>query len=272
MGVQQTLKNSYMRFNSQMATATTYGTIALLALIFTFSSSLFGQIQSGTIDYLETRQFPIWEGASIEQKKRMEEARARGDFDRVGRLTFNKEAFAYSQLPHEGRGPGGRGGGWMGRQSENPEVFYTSFVDSLVTDSRQIMDRSFIMEDRWVVPQWDIPADQKPNMAYTLPSEVAFAVSQEGDTLTAYFSRSIPLGIGPRGYGGLPGAIVYLKVEKDGRSVEYTMQTMQPNPAELELAKPEEGEKIDRATFEKELEKRRKARERQRRGWRRSRG
>lgn len=248
----------------------------LFTLVFlTAPVGLSGQIQSGTIDYLETRQFPMWEGASLEMKKRMEEARERGDFDRTGRLTFNQNAFAYSQMPREKRdrgGRGGRGGGWASSQSESPEVFYTSFEDSLVTDLRQIMDRSFILEDKWVVPEWDIPANQKANMAYTLPSEVAFAVSPEGDTLTAYFTRSIPLGIGPRGYGGLPGAIVYLKVERDGRSTEYTMQTMQPNPADLQLTKPEDGEVIDREEFEKMSEKRREARERQRRGRQRSRG
>ena len=194
------------------------------------------------------------------------------DFDRTGRLTFTSEAFAYSQLPPEGDAPQGRGAGWWARRAENPDVFYTSLVDSTVTDRRQIMDRSFIMEDSWILPEWEIPENQRPNMAYTLPSEVAYAISAEGDTLTAYFTRSIPLSIGPRGYGGLPGAIVYLKVEQDGRSREYTMQTMVPNPPELTLVKPEDGDVIDREEFEKLKKRREEARERQRRSWRRGRG
>ena len=208
--------------------------IMAAALLIT-SFALTAQINSGTIDYLEVRTFPMWEGASIDMKKRMEEARARGDFDRSGRLSFDQQAFAYSPSPKEAPSGGGRGSGWKMRQAENPDIFYTSLVDSTVTDRRQIMDRSFIMQDRSIVPEWEIPANQKSNMAYTLPSELAFAVSAEGDTLTAYFTRSIPIGIGPRGYGGLPGAIVYLKVEKDGSSTEYTMQTMVPNAAELNL-------------------------------------
>jgi GLPGLI family protein len=241
---------------------------ALLLLSF----ALTAQITSGTIDYLEVRTFPMWEGASIEMKKRMQEARERGDFDRTGRLSFNQEAFAYSPLPKEAPKGGGRGSGWMMRQAENPDVFYTSLIDSSVTDRRQIMDRGFIMQDSWTIPEWEVPENQKSNMAYTLPSELAFAVSPEGDTLTAYFTRSIPVGIGPRGYGGLPGAIVYLKVEKDGRATEYTMQTMKPNPADLNVVKPEEGDVVDREKFEKIEAKRNEARERQRRGWQRGRG
>ncbi len=226
------------------------------------------QISSGTIDYLEHREFPLWDGMSIEQKKRMEEMKANGAFDRTGRLAFDADAFSYAQLPQP-PSEGGRRGYWGGN-TENPDVYYTSIADSTVTDQRRIMDRSFIMEDKWLVPAWEIPANQRPNMAYTLPSKLAFATSVEGDTLTAYFSETIPLGIGPQGYGGLPGAIVYLKVQNEGRYTEYTMTTMQPNPAELTLARPTDGDKITREKFEQVAEKRREVMDRRRRGWERS--
>ena len=228
------------------------------------------QIQRGTIDYLEHREFPVWEGMSVDQKKRVEKMKAEGAFDRTGRLTFNGEAFSYQQLKKE-PDASGRRGWWMG-DGENPDVYYTSLTDSMVTDRRQIMDRSFIMEDKWVAPEWEIPANQRPSMAYTLPSKLAIATSIEGDTLTAYFSEAIPAGIGPRGYGGLPGAIVYLKVQNEGAYTEYTMTTMQPNPAELSLDKPTDGDIITREKFEKISRKREEAMERRRRGWERSRG
>lgn len=248
----------------------TYSRLLSTLLFLGMITGLMAQISSGTIDYLETREFPMWPGASLEMKKRIQEAKERGDFDRIGRLTFNKEAFSYSQVPPEKGAEAS--GGWWSRQAENPDVFYTSLVDSTVTDSRQIMDRSFIMNDRWVIPDWEVPADQQANMAYTLPSEVAFAISAEGDTLTAYFTRSIPMGIGPQGYGGLPGAIVFLQVRNEGRITEYTMQTMKPNPSELDLSQPKEGDVIDRKEFEELKAKREEAMERRRRGWQRSRG
>ncbi|NJB85203.1 GLPGLI family protein [Lewinella marina] len=223
------------------------------------------QITHGTIDYLEHREFPLWDGMSLEQKKRMEEMKAQGAFDRKGRLTFNQDAFSYQQLEQENPPEGRRR--WWGDQTENPDVYYTNMADSTVADQRRIMDRTFLMQDRWVVPEWEIPANQRANMAYTLPSKLAFAVSAEGDTLTAYFTESIPLGIGPHGYGGLPGAIVYLKVENEGMYTEYTLQTMQPNPADLQLARPTEGDAISREKFFEVAEKRREVMERRRRGW-----
>lgn len=228
------------------------------------------QISSGTINYLEHQEFPIWDGMSTDQKKRMEKMKAEGAFDQTGQLTFDETAFSYQQLPKAPDPNGGRG--WWMDDDGNPDVYYTSLTDSMVTDKRQIMDRSFIMEDKWVKPVWEVPANQQPSMAYTLPSKVAFATSIEGDTLTAYFTETIPAGIGPRGYGGLPGAIVYLKVQNEGRYTEYTMKTMQPNPAELTLVKPEEGEIISREKFEKISKKREEAMDRRRRGWERSRG
>lgn len=229
---------------------------------------LSAQISSGTIDYLEHRDFPLWDGMSIEQRKRMERMKEEGAFDQSGRLSFNQEAFSYQQLPKPPSNTGRRG--WWGGDTENPDVYFTSISDSLVTDQRRIMDRTFIMEDEWLVPEWEIPANQQMNMAYTLPSKLAFTVSPEGDTLTAYFTETIPLGIGPRGYGGLPGAIIYLKVQNEGMYTEYTMTTMQPNPPDLELVKPTEGDKITREKFEKVAAKRREVMERRRRGWERN--
>ncbi len=230
---------------------------------------LCAQISSGTIDYNESRTFEVWEGASIDTKKRIKEAQERGDFDSPGRVTFTTEAFSYGSLPKPKSTGQGRRNWWMS-QEDNPDVYYTSIQDSLVTDYRRIMDRSFIMEDAWVAPDWEIPANQRPNMAYTLPSEVAYATSIEGDTLTAYFTRTIPIGVGPRGYGGLPGAIVYLKVQNEGSFTEYTMTTMNPNPEELTLERPTEGDKISREKFEKIRAKREEAMERRRRGWERN--
>ncbi|MGB3799271.1 MAG: GLPGLI family protein [Lewinella sp.] len=235
------------------------------ALLFLCCSWVQAQITHGTIDYLEHRDIEIWEGMSLDQKKRMEKMKEEGAFDRTGRLTFNDEAFSYQQVEQE-RNPNDRRG-WMGRQTENPDVYYTSLSDSMVTDQRQIMDRTFIMEDKWLQPEWEVPDNQRANMAYTLPSKVAYAVSEQGDTLTAYFTETIPLGVGPHGYGGLPGAIVYLKVQNEGSFTEYTMKTMQPNPPELTLEQPTEGDKITREKFEKVAAKRREVMERRQRGW-----
>ncbi|CAH1000539.1 hypothetical protein LEM8419_01692 [Neolewinella maritima] len=242
--------------------------LSLITLLLLCCTCVRAQISAGTIDYLEHREFEVWDGMSIEQKKRVEKMKTEGVFDQTGRLTFNEQAFSYQQLPKAPDTDNRRG--WWGADTENPDVYYTSVVDSTVTDQRRIMDRSFIMEDEWLVPEWEIPANQQLNMAYTLPSKLAFTVSPEGDTLTAYFTETIPLGIGPRGYGGLPGAIVYLKVENEGVYTEYTMTTMQPNPTELELEKPTEGDTISRERFEKIAAKRKEAMERRRRGWQRN--
>ncbi|MFT7121274.1 MAG: GLPGLI family protein [Neolewinella sp.] len=238
-----------------------------LALLLAFTP-LSAQITSGTIDYNESFTFDIGDWMSADRKKEMEKQMAAGAFDRSGRLSFTTDAFSYTQLEKEG----GAQGGWWGRQQENPDIYFTSIADSMVTDRRQVMDRSFVMEDKWIAPKWNI-ANMKLSMKeIPLPTQLATAISIEGDTLTAYFTPSIPLGIGPKGYGGLPGAIVYLKVVKDGRTTEYKMTTMQPNAPDSAVEKPADEEKITRKEFEKQMKRATEMMERRRRGWERSRG
>ncbi|MFT6512200.1 MAG: GLPGLI family protein [Neolewinella sp.] len=241
----------------------------ILALVFTgFFGTLSAQITSGTIDYNESSTFDFGDWMDKERKEQMAKRMAAGDFDRSGRLQFSADAFSYTQVVDEDKAALG---GWFARMGDNPDIFFTSTKDSTVTDRRQVMDQSFIMEDEWVTPKWNI-ANMKVGMKeIPLPTQLATAVSIEGDTLLAYFTPSIPLSIGPRGYGGLPGAIVYLKVTKDGRSTEYTMTTMQPN-AELDMARPADEKVITRKEFDKQQKRANEMMERRRRGWERSRG
>lgn len=242
-----------------------------MKLFFSFALALMltplsAQITSGTIDYNESYTFDFGDWMDAERKKEMEKRMAAGDFDRTGRLSFDEEAFSYSQLAKEGGG----GGGWWARQQENPDIFYTSVNDSTVTDRRNVMDRAFIMQDKWVAPKWNIAKRKIGMKEIPLPNQLASAVSIEGDTLLAYFTPSIPLPIGPRGYGGLPGAIVYLKVTKDGRTTEYKMVTMQPNAPDLVVEKPEDEDVITRKEFEKQMKRATEMMERRRRSWERN--
>ena len=240
----------------------------LLLFVALLVTPLSAQITSGTIDYNESYTFDFGDWMDEARKKEMEKRMAAGEFDRTGRLTFNADAFSYSQVAKENAG----GGGWWSRMQENPDIFYTSIKDSLVTDRRRVMDQAFIMEDKWITPEWNI-ANRKVGMKeIPLPTQLASAVSIEGDTLLAYFTPSIPLSIGPRGYGGLPGAIVYLKVTKDGRSTEYKMTTMQPNAPDATPEKPADEKVITRKEFDKQMKRAMEMMERRRRGWERSRG
>lgn len=240
--------------------------ITLLTLI-TLTFPLAAQISSGTIDYTEHYTFDFGDWLSKEQKEEMQKRMENGDFDRTGRLSFDADAFSYTQVVDENAKSAG---GWWSRGAENPDIFYTSIADSSVTDRRRVMDRAFIMEDEWKAPKWNI-ANMKVGMKeLPLPTQLATSISPEGDTLTAYFTPSIPLGIGPRGYGGLPGAILYLKVQRDGRVVEYTMKTMQPN-APVDLVKPADEKVITREEFDKEMKRATEMMERRRRSWERSR-
>lgn len=230
--------------------------------------ALTAQISSGTIDYNESFAFDFGDWMDKERKAEMQRRMDAGEFDRTGRLTFDADAFSYTQVVDEAKS---QQGGWWARMSENPDIYYTSIKDSTVTDRRRVMDQAFIMEDKWITPKWNI-ANMKVGMKeIPLPTQLATAVSVEGDTLTAYYTPSIPLSIGPRGYGGLPGAIVYLKVERDGRSTEYKMTTMQPN-APVEMAKPADEKVITRKEFDKQMKRATEMMERRRRSWDRNRG
>jgi GLPGLI family protein len=246
--------------------------LPLITLLLMFLvPSLGAQISSGTIDYNERYYFEMGDWVSKERKEEIKKQMADGEFDRVGRVTFNEEAFSYQQLPVENTGGGGRGSWWMMRNQENPDIYYTNLQDSTVTDRRRVMDRAFIMQDKWIAPEWNIAKADISMREIPLPTKLATAISIEGDTLTAYYTPSIPVSVGPRGYGGLPGAIVYLKVANEGRYTEYKMLTMQPSGEALEIERPADEQVVTREKFEKEMARAREMAERRRRSWRRGR-
>ena len=246
-----------------------YPTFFFLAiLLIGASTTVSAQITSGTITYKEHFSFEFGDWMSIDRKKEMEAQMAAGDFDRSGVVSFTDEIFSYSQVPvDESKN---RGRGWYSQMGENPEVYYVNMKDSVRTDRRQIMDRTFILEEPWKSPSWNI-ANMKVGMKeLPLPTQLATAITESGDTLTAYFTQSIPLSIGPKGYGGLPGAILYLKVQNEGRATEYTMTTMQPNAPDLALDKPDDEKVISRKEFDKHMTRAKEAMERRRRSWERN--
>ncbi|OAV44888.1 GLPGLI family protein [Lewinella sp. 4G2] len=241
--------------------------LALFALALPASAS--AQITEGTINYNEHFSMDFGDWMSIDRKKEMEKKMAEGAFDMEGQLSFNGEAFSYSQVPPDPSKTQGRGG-WYARMNENPEVYYINMKDSTRTDRRRVMDRAFILEEPWKTPSWNI-ANMKVGMKeLPLPTQLATAITEEGDTLTAYFTSSIPMSIGPKGYGGLPGAILYLKVQKEGRTMEYKMTTMQPNAPDLVIAKPDDEKVITREEFDKHMARAKEAMERRRRSWNRN--
>ena len=241
-------------------------TLAALAATLTATA----QISSGTIDYREHTEFDFGDWMDAERKKEMMKQMSEGAWDMTGRLSFEGDVYSYQQLPPDAS-KSAQGNGWMMRMAENPEVFYTNMADSVQTDRRRVMDRMFVVEGDWEVPQWNI-ANMKVGMKeLPLPNQLATAITATGDTLTAYFTESIPMSIGPKGYGGLPGAIVYLKVQNEGRFTEYTMVTMQPGAA-VEMKKPDQEKVIDREEYEKQVARGKEMMERRRRNWDRQRG
>lgn len=245
-------------------------TALLLFAAIAFSTTTTAQITSGTIDYIEHRSFDFGDWMSLDRKKEMEARMAAGDFDQTGQVSFNENEFSYQQLPIDESKIKDRRSSWMARMGENPEIFYVNIQDSLRTDRRRIMDQAFILNEPWVAPKWNIAKMNVSMKELPLPNRFATAITETGDTLTAYFTESIPLSIGPKGYGGLPGAILYLKVQSEGNAVEYTMSTMQPNAPDLVIAKPDDAKEISREKFDKEMKRAKEAQERQMRSWRRN--
>ncbi|NJC24989.1 GLPGLI family protein [Neolewinella antarctica] len=235
-------------------------------LLLTVSFCLSAQISSGTINYTEHRSFDFGDWMDAARKKQLEAEMASGAFDQTGQISFNEEEFSYQQLPVDASKLTGRNR-WMARMGENPEVYYVNVKDSTRTDRRRIMDQAFILEEAYTPPSWNI-ANMKVGMKeLPLPTQLATAITADGDTLTAYFTESIPLSIGPKGYGGLPGAILYLKVQSDGSATEYTMSTMAPNAKGLNILKPDDAKVITRKAFDKHMTRAKQAQERRRRGW-----
>lgn len=116
-------------------------------------------------------------------------------------------------------------------------------------EQQDFMGKTFLIKGKPEEMKWKITGEMKVIMSYPC---LKATYSDSSETIDAWFTTEIPLGIGPEKYGNLPGAILQLSTNKDKRpkvltAVEIDFKTITTE----ELAEPKEGKEVTREEYNK---------------------
>jgi GLPGLI family protein len=171
-------------------------------------------------------------------------------------LWFNPEATLYENGQAAGNDEMAAmhgGANVMIRMSEPDNKIYRALHTGTVTEQREFMTRSFLIEET-PVQSWKITGNQKIILDYPCME----AISGEGDKkVTAWFTPVIPVSSGPGSYGGLPGLILALEAN-DGKQVTTAIKVEPDLPEADAILKPDKGRQVSREEFDTIVEEKMK--------------
>lgn len=129
---------------------------------------------------------------------------------------------------------------------------YLEFGEGTVIEARGFLGRTFRMTRELPAIEWRLTADQAEHLGYTVIKATA---EHDEKQIEAWFTPQIPIPGGPAGYGGLPGMILVLSVDRGQTQYQATEVALE----ELEegvIRPPEEGDEVSREEFEQIVKER----------------
>lgn len=227
----------------------------LFLLVFgLLSLAVTAQNNEGTITYKQTifmrREFQANAPAGVDPNmaRNIPESRT-NEFQ----LNFSAGTSLYKEVASstDEEAQGGPGGGprFMMR-GFNPPI-YKDLTANRQVEEVDLFGKQFLVDDVILTRAWKVTGQQKKILDYPcISATFTDSIMGRARIVTAWFAPTIPVAIGPQGYGGLPGAI--LEVDFDGgRSVITAAEVKLAKPAEGSIKVPEKGKKVSRAEFNK---------------------
>lgn len=133
----------------------------------------------------------------------------------------------------------------MGGNREN-DIAYKHHETGEAVSSRNIFDRQFLVEGAGEKQEWKFTGEQKQVGSYLCQK----AILQDTVETYVWFTPMIPVSIGPKGYDGLPGAILYVD-EDNGTRVITATEIVLEDVEEGTISRPTEGKRISQEEFQK---------------------
>ena len=144
-------------------------------------------------------------------------------------------------------GPGGQGGGPMRFGRPNRVVYKNLALDTMV-DSRDFMQKQFLITGPPMARKWKIGTKQKEIMGYHC---LEASVRMDSTTaIVAWFTPQLAISNGPSDYQGLPGMILQIDINEGTRMITATEITLDSIDTSLIVA-PDKGKEVTPEEFEK---------------------
>lgn len=114
---------------------------------------------------------------------------------------------------------------------------YASYADRRVVQQREFMSRKFLIRSGYTT-NWKMTGRQKKILGYACMEAVGISGK---DTVTAWYTPSIPLSTGPEGLAGLPGMI--LEAAR-GRNHTVKALSLKPGQPSGTIKEPKSGKEV----------------------------
>lgn len=213
------------------------------------SSLLIGQ-KEGTIIYTETRSFDFEAPEGMEDmfkdmpKSQSSEKRL---IFKDGRSLYMLGKDGGASHEHEAVTSDGMGETVMQIKIQEPDVkTYSDFNKDEVVSQQEIMMKPFLIKDKLKKYNWKISSDRRQ----ILDHQCMKATAEDGEnSITAWFTPKIQMGVGPIEYNGLPGAILMIETN-DGNHEIVAKSISFEQVDDSEMVAPDKGKKVNREKFD----------------------
>ena len=171
-------------------------------------------------------------------------------------LLFNANESLYRSVEEEEEEEEAGNQGMVIRMQRPESIFYRNYTTQRKADSRDFMNKMYLIEDSLSTRNWKITGQSKKILGFDCMSAVISDTARKQEII-AWFTDAMPLPAGPAAFGQLPGTIL----EVDINNGEIIMSAKKVDFKKLkknDLIAPKKGEKISDADFKRIVDERMK--------------
>lgn len=163
-------------------------------------------------------------------------------------LTFDGDKSLYQRfIETELKGASANQSYWMRMGKEN-RVIYKDLKEQKLVDSREFMQKQFLIKGFTTSRKWKIGSNQKNILGYHCLE--AYCQLDSVTALKAWFSPQLNISNGPEDYQELPGMILQIDINNGERTITAT-QIQLDNVDTSVIVPPTKGKEITSHEFEK---------------------
>jgi GLPGLI family protein len=169
-------------------------------------------------------------------------------------LLFTDNQSLYKAMPEENAPDpfaSPSGGTAVIRMMADETEQYKNFTASKSVEGRPLGAKNYIIEDTLKTQGWKLSDETKTILNHTC-KKATFENTERKQTIEAWYAEDIVTPAGPDNFGGLPGLILQVDINK-GETV-YTATNISEKVDVASIQEPKKGKKVTRKEFAKLME------------------
>ncbi len=226
----------------------------LFALIVALPTLLVAQNTEGVITYEEIIKLKIQLSPEMQQYASMIPSEEKTNMDlfftaKESFYTKSKKVEEAESNPFEGNDVNVKkmviGGGG------STQTYY-NLEDNTGLQAEDLMGKKFLVTLDREKQDWRVLGEQKVIGGYNC---IKAEMMVDSTNIAAWFTPQIPVSVGPAGFYGLPGAILFLEMSGKGPNISFTAKEIKLEKLENPIEAPSKGKKVSEEEFEAIVEK-----------------